>query len=162
MRIETIFLDIDGCIADFEKRYIELYGITPKEADTKGRFKDDFKHFIETGQFATLDPMPDAVELLKYIDSLDIPKFILGSTAYEKVHVEVSRQKEIWLNDMDIDYPPIFVPGKRLKAQYAKPNSVLIDDTKSNIDQWNAKGGISILHTSAKSTIQQLRDILLS
>jgi len=160
MRIDRLFLDLDGVIADFVKRYEELYGISPDNPTAKKHFHENFEHFIETEQFSTLEPMPDAVELLLYIDSLDIPKNILGSTAYDKVHEEASRQKNIWLKTMDIDYPPILVPGKRLKAQYAKPNYVLIDDTKSNIDEWNAKGGIGILHTSAKSTINQIRVIL--
>ena len=29
-KINCIYLDMDGVIADFEKRYLELYGVTPQ------------------------------------------------------------------------------------------------------------------------------------
>ena len=45
------------------------------------------------------------------------------------------------------------------KQNYAAPNHILIDDRKSNIDQWISQGGIGILHTSAADTIQQLKKI---
>ena len=45
------------------------------------------------------------------------------------------------------------------KQDYAKENSILIDDLKPTIDEWNAKGGIGILHTSAESTIKQLKEL---
>jgi len=35
----------------------------------------------------------------------------------------------------------------------------LIDDRKSNIEQWISQGGIGILHTSAADTIQQLKKL---
>ena len=45
------------------------------------------------------------------------------------------------------------------KQNYAAPNHILIDDRKSNIDQWIAAGGIGILHTSASDTISQLKKL---
>jgi len=46
-----------------------------------------------------------------------------------------------------------------LKKNYAAPNHILIDDRKSNIDEWRAEGGIGILHTSAADTIRQLKKL---
>ena len=37
--------------------------------------------------------------------------------------------------------------------------AVLIDDYPKNIREWQRKGGIGILHTSASSTISQLRKL---
>ena len=50
------------------------------------------------------------------------------------------------------DYTMIGHSGKREQA-------VLIDDYPKNITEWTAKGGIGILHTSASSTIRQLKKI---
>ena len=36
---------------------------------------------------------------------------------------------------------------------------ILIDDRKSNIEEWRANGGIGILHTSATDTISQLKKL---
>ena len=45
------------------------------------------------------------------------------------------------------------------KQNYANPNSILIDDRESNIDQWVKAGGIGILHTDTTSTINKLKEL---
>jgi hypothetical protein len=45
------------------------------------------------------------------------------------------------------------------KQLFAGPNRILIDDMKQTIDEWNAKGGIGIFHTSAADTIKQLKKL---
>ena len=48
------------------------------------------------------------------------------------------------------------------KQKYAKKNGVpniLIDDWKKNIVEWEAAGGIGILHKSASATIAQLKKL---
>ena len=42
------------------------------------------------------------------------------------------------------------------KKNYAKKDSILIDDRISNINDWNAAGGIGILHTSTATTLDKL------
>ena len=58
------------------------------------------------------------------------------------------------------------LPGTKLILRYAKqkqelanPESILIDDRQINIDQWEAAGGIGILHTSTDNTISQLKEL---
>jgi hypothetical protein len=152
-RITKVYLDMDGVIADFDKKYKELYRMSPKEADDKKEFYKLFDNFIETGQFAKLDMTQDAKILLQFLDNTGIPVEILSSTASEKRHDAVAPQKTEWLREHGIHYPINLVPGKRLKRQYAKPDHLLIDDTGQNIDQWREDGGIGILHTDALTTI---------
>ena len=45
------------------------------------------------------------------------------------------------------------------KAAYAYEGSVLIDDRPKNIEAWEANGGIGIVHTSAKNTINTLKEL---
>ena len=45
------------------------------------------------------------------------------------------------------------------KAAYAYEGSVLIDDRPKNIDAWEKAGGIGIVHTSAKNTINVLKEL---
>ena len=45
------------------------------------------------------------------------------------------------------------------KAAYAYEGSVLIDDRPKNIDAWEKAGGIGIVHTSAKNTINLLKEL---
>ena len=47
-----------------------------------------------------------------------------------------------------------------LKAEYANPESVLIDDTSSIINDFNAAGGYGILHKEVGETLTILRGLL--
>ena len=156
-KITKIYLDMDGVIADFDKRYKELYKILPKDADTYKTFDKFFTMFIADREFAKLDLMPDALTLINYLRSLPMPTEILSSTSSEKRDAEIREQKIDWLKKHNIEFPVNLVPGKRLKRTYAQPDYLLIDDTSQNIDQWRTDGGIGILHTDALTTIGILK-----
>ena len=156
-KITKIYLDMDGVIADFDKRYKELYKIAPKDADTYKTFDKFFTMFIADREFAKLDLMPDALTLINYLRSLPMPTEILSSTSSEKRDAEIREQKIDWLKKHNIEFPVNLVPGKRLKRTYAQPDYLLIDDTSQNIDQWRTDGGIGILHTDALTTIGILK-----
>jgi 5'-nucleotidase len=152
-----IYLDMDGVIADFDRHYRELYKMSPKEADDKKAFYKLFDHFIATEQFAKLPMMQNAKLLLEFLNGTGVPVEILSSTASEKRHDAIAPQKTEWLLKHGIHYPINFVPGKRLKRTFAKPEHLLIDDTSVNIDQWRENGGIGILHKDALTTIDTLK-----
>lgn len=157
VKITKIYLDMDGVIADFNKRYKEQYKMEPREAEQNKEFDKFFDKFIQDGEFATLDLMPDAMILINYLRSLKVPTEILSSTASEKRHGQIGPQKLEWLKKHNIEFHPILVPGKRHKKDYSNPNSLLIDDTPVNIDQWRREGGIGILHSDAQTTINILK-----
>lgn len=157
MSISMIYVDMDGVIADFSKRYKEKFKVTPEETRSNKEFGGYFKKFIDDGEFSTLDLMPDAHELLSFLNTLHVPKEILSSTARPENHGMIAPQKQMWLLKHNILYKGNFVPGKSLKYRFATPHSIIIDDTKSVIDDWNKAGGIGILHKNAESTIAMLK-----
>jgi hypothetical protein len=156
-QVTQIFLDMDGVIADFVKRYKELYRMEPKEAEKSKRFDSFFDEFIATNQFATLDLMPGAMDGITFLRKLNVPTQILSSTANEARYNDISKQKMIWLQTHGITFNPIFVPGKKLKYKYATPTSIIIDDTESVINDWKKAGGIGILHKDWPTTLAILR-----
>ena len=156
MRVSKIYVDMDGVLCDFEKRYKELYGDI-KDRDRRSTFRPNFSNFIETGQFATLEPMSDFITLKVFLDSIDVTKEILSSTAYEETYDTISNQKMNWLNQYGVTWKPNFVPGKRHKYKYATPDALIIDDTLSVIQDWHKAGGFAIWHNNALSTISQLK-----
>ena len=157
-KISMIYLDMDGVIADFTKRYKELYRMEPREAEKHKKFNKFFDEFIATKQFETLDLMPDAMEGLVFLRKhLTVPTQILSSTANEARYDEISKQKLIWLNTHGITFTPNFVPGKRFKYKFAKPDTLIIDDTPSVIDDWRNAGGHAILHKDWVTTLAILR-----
>ena len=160
-KIKMIYLDMDGVIADFYKRYYELYRLAPREAEKKKEFNKYFDEFIETKQFETLDLMPGAEMGLEFLRKhLTVPTQILSSTANEERYDAISKQKLIWLNTHNVTFKGNFVPGKRHKYKWAKPDTVIIDDTFSVIEDWEKAGGIAIHHRNTSTTLAHLKSIL--
>jgi beta-phosphoglucomutase-like phosphatase (HAD superfamily) len=156
-KVSVIYLDMDGVIADFVKRYKELYNMLPKEAEKSKKFDHFFDEFIASNQFATLDIMPGAMDAITYLRKLNVPTQILSSTANEKRYDDISKQKMIWLQTHGITFTPNFVPGKRHKYKFAAADKIIIDDTESVIDDWRKAGGVGILHKDWPSTISILK-----
>ena len=161
VKIRKIYLDMDGVIADFTRGYRELNNMEPREAEKNKKFDHFFDEFIAAGKFASLDLMSDARQLITYLNHLylnhSIPTEILSSTANQERYEEISKQKNIWLQKQGISFKPNYVPGKRLKYKYAQPDTIIIDDTLSVIEDWRKAGGIAIWHKDATTTIAQLR-----
>jgi hypothetical protein len=144
---------MDGVIADFVKRYKEMYHMEPTEAENKKEFNKYFDEFIKTNQFATLDKMPGTDTALEFLRKAQVPTQILSSTANEERYDDISKQKMIWLQTHGITFTPNFVPGKKHKYKWAKPNTIIIDDTESVIDDWRNAGGIAIWHKDWTTTL---------
>jgi phosphoglycolate phosphatase-like HAD superfamily hydrolase len=156
-KITKIYLDMDGVIADFDHAYVTRFGISPPEADRTKEFYKHFDIFIAERDFANLQMIQGAKELIDYLRALNIPTEILSSTSSEKRHAPIAEQKTEWLQKHGIDFKINLVPGKRFKKDFSNENSILIDDTTQNIDQWRENGGIGILHTDAITTIDILK-----
>ncbi len=148
-----IYCDMDGVLADFESGYEELTGI-----DLRGEFQkgDDFWDPISkagVGFWAGLKWMPDGQELWDYLKPFN-PVLLSAPSREDSSRIG----KHVWVKHK--------IPGTKLILRYAKqkqelatPESILIDDRQVNIDQWEAAGGIGILHTSTANTIQQLQKL---
>ena len=148
-----IYCDMDGVLADFESGYEKLTGI-----DLKGEFKkgEDFWDPISkagVGFWAGLKWMPGGQKLWDYIKPYN-PDLLSAPSREESSRIG----KAVWVKHK--------LPGTKLILRYAKqkqqlatPESILIDDRQINIDQWEAAGGIGILHTSADNTISQLKQL---
>ena len=152
-----IFSDMDGVLTNFDKSF-EKYskGIPPREYEKKYG-KEGFWELIDgqgkVGFWVGMPWMDDGKQYWDYIKNYDTE--LLSSPSRSST----SRLgKRLWVRNN--------MPGVKLtlaqaskKQNYAAPNHILIDDRKSNIDQWISAGGIGILHTSANDTIQQLKKL---
>lgn len=161
MTIDTIYLDLDGVVCDFEGRYIDLFREMPGVSRQHKEFSKNWTEFVEGDNFTKLDYWPGALELLEYINSVpNITVKILTSSGGHKYHDQVEKQKIQWLKEHGITHEAIVVPGRRKKAAYATPTSILIDDTADVIDLFTEEGGIGILHKNAVNTIKLLKILL--
>lgn len=158
--IKKIFLDMDGVLCDMDGRLFERFGYNWLTKPSDAEWRADFRTFIDEGHFATLDFLEGATALIQCVDQINVTKCILSSTAHPSLHIPVFAQKYHWLDWRNIQYPRYLVPGRRLKQAFAEPGYVLIDDIEHNINQWREAGGIGILHTSAKETINELNYLI--
>lgn len=160
---KTLYLDLDGVLADFTKRYIELYDEHPDETRGRKNFSKNWAHFIEDRNFATLDKFPGCDTLLYYVSELEknrgINVQILSSSGGEQFHHMVEAQKKLWLISNGLFYKRNIVSSRKLKKNYATPHSILIDDTEDVIADFNEAGGIGILHKNVADTIKTLNVI---
>ena len=148
-----IYCDMDGVLADFERGYEELTGI-----DLRGEFQkgEDFWDPISkagVGFWAGLKWMSDGQKLWNHLKPYK-PDLLSAPSREDSSRIG----KHVWVKHK--------LPGTKLILRYAKqkqelatPESILIDDRQVNIDQWEAAGGIGILHTSADNTISQLKQL---
>jgi 5'(3')-deoxyribonucleotidase len=76
---------------------------------------------------------------------------------------DVTKQKRGWIKN----YLPEISDDRIRFGPYAEDKQyhctghldILIDDKIRNIEQWRARGGTGICHTSALDTIKQLREL---
>jgi len=162
MRYNTIYLDMDGVLADFDSAVKKLLGKSLHDFPTSQAGWDAMEPYKETF-FRTLDPMPDAYELVTGVINY---AFIRGMntavlTAIPKlnrfpgVHID----KREWVRE---HFPKLYNdfnigPYAIHKQLHCYPGDVLIDDNPMNIEQWNACGGIGIFHTSAEDSLAKLK-----
>lgn len=157
-----IYLDMDGVLTNFEKRYDELFGIRPSEqAERTTHFWRFFEEFIEGGNFRTLEKHPDADTLLQFVHEMRVPVEILTSSGGEKHHHRVSEDKIAWLQQNAIPYKANVVPGGSKKAAMAQPWHILVDDTPHVVEKYRAAGGTAILHHDIDVTLSELAKLHL-
>ena len=151
-----IFSDMDGVLTDFDTRFKKYSdGIAPSDYE-KQYGKEKFWELADGPGVAFWVGMPwmeDGKKYWNYIKNYDVE--LLSSPSRS----QTSRLgKRLWVRN-NIPGVKLTLAQARNKQNYAEPNHILIDDRKSNIDQWKAQGGIGILHTSADDTINQLKQL---
>ena len=109
------------------------------------------------GFWANLEWMPGAKRLYQFIARYDA--HILSAYTNRDPTSRAGKMK--WLaKNTDFKRSNINLVLRSQKQKFAttdgKPN-VLIDDYKKNIREWEAKGGIGILHTNVIKTISDLK-----
>lgn len=150
-----IYCDQDGVLADFDRQFIKLSGMTPKVYENKYGISKFWELISEEGIsfWSTIKWMEDGEKLWKYIKKYN--PSILTAPSREN---ESKLGKIIWIHK-HIGYNEIIFSPANNKCDYASPTSILIDDKKSTVDSWNNRGGIGIIHISANDTIKQLKKL---
>jgi len=158
-----IYVDMDGVVANFEKRYIELFRQSPDSGRERKEFSKNWEVFISGKHFETLDWWPGGPELVTYLGK-NVPVIdveILTSSGGNKYHDLVETQKKNWIETFNLpEWKVNVVAGRKKKSEFATPDSILIDDTLDVIQAFREAGGIGIHHKDIGNTLMLL-DIYL-
>ena len=152
----TIFCDMDGVLTNFMDG-VKKYTGSLKQDDIERFLLDDIGTSKEW--WASLDPMPDAMLLWKYITKYEV-QVLSACPGICKDDRAVMAGKKAWVKKHLRPSPSkVNIVQRRDKKNFARPNNVLIDDHKKNVKEWKSAGGIGILHKSTISTIKHLKDL---
>ena len=158
---------MDGVLCDFHRSYQKMFNITREEMKDRRdckRYDMLWNMFLDNEEFTKLDWFPGGEQLIEYVRDLDphrVQIAILSSSGGFNRQREVQEQKLQWLTDHFIDWPAIIVPGRKYKAGFARPRSLIIDDTGDVCTEFTGAGGAAINHTKWERT-KPLLDMWLS
>lgn len=150
----TLFVDMDGVLADFDTGYEKAFGIRPSKANDIV----DWSLVRRTdGFYRDLPPMPDFHELWDGIAHLK-PIILTGVPSSV---AEAADNKRAWVDKMiGRGQPMIACLSKDKSLHIRNPGDVLIDDREKYRSLWIERGGRWITHTTAATSLSQLRELL--
>lgn len=159
--MRTVYLDMDGVVADFDAYAHSVLG--HKSEDGKWH-KDKWAKLRDNPRmYQDLPKTPEADELVAFCKKFCKEKnynllFLTAVPKNNDVHWAFY-DKVIWTQLHYPDIPVMFGPFSKDKYTHCIPGDVLIDDRTSNIEQWIAAGGIGIKHKygNLENTINQLK-----
>lgn len=155
--IDTIYLDMDGVIADFDKHYSSIYGCDCRDDPNKNNWFD----FVDRKGFANLPMCADALLLVQGLSVLNVNIEILSCASDKFNSGLVVAQKILWLENKGFESLKYnFTLTKKEKANFAFENTLLIDDSEACINPFKDAGGYAILHKNAKTTIIEINCML--
>lgn len=152
-----IYVDCDGVLADFDSHFEKHIGLQP------GHYEDAHgsKRFWETIQnefdrfFYHLPLMPDAKELMKFLDDWEFRPIILTGCP----RGDWSRLQKLKWAEKHFPGVPMITCRSAEKALFCKPGDILIDDITKYKHIWEEAGGTYVVHTSTVDTINQLEKL---
>jgi 5'-nucleotidase len=154
-----IYLDLDGVLADFERHFIEYFGVDPQTLDDAVMWKmiNGYPDF-----YANLPPMKDALSLFEELNRWCIGVTILTACPRSNYR-NAAIQKRDWVRKhLSTDVTVIPMLGGVNKALFMhEPGDILIDDMEKNCRAWEELGGIAIVHRSTDSTVAVLKERFL-
>lgn len=150
----TLFCDLDGVLADFDRGVKEITGKFPREFRQIGDMWRQLTPKNTSDFYYKLHFMSDGPELWNAIKHLN-PTILTGLPMGKWAH----GQKVRWVGERLGWQVPIITGMTSDKPLHAKPGDFLIDDRPKIKPAWEQKGATFITHTDTASTLVALRDL---
>lgn len=146
-----LYFDLDGVHADFNAGVLSVTGRLPEDFPKVGemwRLLQKHPNF-----FGTLPQMEGAAEMWAATKHLD-PTFLTGCP----LGGWAQSQKRYW-TATTYNWHRIITTFSSDKHTFCQPGDILVDDRNKLRARWEEAGGIFVLHTSADSTLAELRQL---
>jgi hypothetical protein len=163
----TVYLDMDGVLADFFGGVEKMYGVEHWKQLTNDKTKDLKKEVIDritgTNFFATLPKFDSADSLIDTVKKFTGGNFSINTSPLRGDHENSAKYKKLWISNHIEQPDEIIVTGR--KETYAKdkgtgtPN-ILIDDRPVNIQRWQDAGGYGILYQANRDPLSKVQKAL--
>lgn len=167
----TLYLDLDGVLADFNVQAQKLINATDAErndAERSGRWKRElWGQLKRTPNFYRHLPLTkfanDLVELAtRFQNELGWNVEILTAIPRHNDVPEAFQDKVEWAQEHFPQFRVRFGPYSHDKHQHARPGDILVDDRYSNCTEWTQAGGtaVQVKTRNPEPALQQLTAIL--
>jgi hypothetical protein len=155
----TIFLDMDGVLADFDRSAEAILGMPATQFEQRHGTPAFWATLRRRAPnlYAELPLMADARDLWDGVRALtgQEPVILTGVPRWG----DAADQKRRWAAE---HFPgAVVITGFAAnKSEHARPGDVLIDDRPRYRDRWEARGGVFIVHRTAAESLDELRRVL--
>jgi FMN phosphatase YigB (HAD superfamily) len=154
-----IYCDMDGVLTDFEERFEHFSGMKPKEYESKNStaaFWELIDVKVGLKFWSDMKFMPNGQQLWDFIKPYQ-PDLLTSPSRDNNSRLG----KNMWVRNHLTPHPKVIFSYSADKQRYAKSNTILIDDKKSNIEEWTASGGIAIrcVQGNVEQVIGQLKEL---
>ena len=154
-----IYCDMDGVLTNFESRFEHFTGKSPKQYEKEFGL-EQFWHLIDSKIgvrfWVGMDWMPQGKKLWDFIKPYQ-PDLLTSPSRDNSSRLG----KNLWVKNNLSPKPRTIFAYSADKQRFASENRILIDDKKSNINEWNAQGGIAIRckDGDVTSVINELKEL---
>lgn len=163
MKPKKVYVDVDGVLLDFVSRCEEIIGMSIQEINARNSdpIREMLVREIPNGFYTNLEPMKDYRQMIELINELKKNHEVsILTVCYGEDFDRIHSDKKTNLENVGFGgIPVIGVTRSSEKAEYACPDSILIDDRSRSCIPFSDAGGTSIKHKSAAQTMTQLKNL---
>ena len=156
--LPRIYCDMDGVLCDFKKSAEKVTGkpisqwMYASKSEKWDKIKNNKRFWYD------LPWQPGGRELWAFISRYN--PHILSAHVEETHDPNCIPGKSHWArSNLGLGFNRINLVKRVQKQNFANKNSILIDDYRKNTDQFTARGGKGIVHTSTSITIRELKKL---
>jgi 5'-nucleotidase len=163
----TLYLDMDGVLADFDSAAAQFLKDYPRDPSNDQWPLGVWRQLVKVPHlYRNLPLMPQAKELYdlaqQFATELNWRVAILTAIPKGNDVPDAFQDKVEWAKEHFPTLRVYFGPYSADKQHHARTGDILVDDRRSNCEEWTRAGGIAVrvLPNAYATALDQLRELL--